>query len=103
MLKVMVSQIFISFILNGLFLSAEEKPEEILIKFKSTASQSDIEQFTQQHKLKIVEKYTLIEKLYLCQIPEGKNLEEIISELQKYPEIEYAEENQQVDALETDS
>lgn len=72
---------------------------EIFVKFKPHMTQEQIEVFAKEHHLEIVEHYQLLNNLFLCRVPEGENVSEWLQNLNRHPDVEYAERNQEVRAL----
>ncbi|MBI1871609.1 MAG: hypothetical protein HYS07_10515 [Chlamydiae bacterium] len=94
------------------FLNAESEKDkleergtqgEILVRFKVGVSEEKIQSVFDQYKLTVIEKYSLVENLFLCHTREGQDVHQLIDVLNQNSEIEYAESNQKVEALDVES
>ena len=73
-------------------------PNEVLVKFKSDASPKTIERIQTELKLETIREFRS-PNLFLMKITDGTGVEAMIDRLQIYDEVEYAEPNYVVKAL----
>lgn len=70
----------------------EYVPDEIIVKFKSEASEERIARINQRHRTSIVSRSPVL-GFRRVRIPEDKTVQEIVEFYKKEPDVEYAEPN----------
>ena len=71
---------------------AEHVPDEIIVKFKSGVSDSDINRINQGQGVS-VKRYSQLGKFHILNIPLGRTVAEMASVYSRNPNVEYAEAN----------
>lgn len=75
-------------------------PNHVIIKFKTPQEYQEYQTLTQEVGLRVYKMYSVL-NIMSAEITTGKNVQEVIAECQKFPQVEYAEPDYKLFALET--
>ena len=99
MLKTLVIALTLSYGNCALGIGGRDISSEVLVKFKLNVAKERIDELMKSHHLAVIERYDLIQNLFLCRVLDGQDVPRLIQTLNRDPDMEYAERNQGVKAL----